>query len=94
MKNNQFVSSLRKGDWFLSSRRNCGDNTRCIHCKSGYYTIPSMTSFVHVESDNNHIFRKAGGNFNKMLIWWIYNDFTQNGLENCQKHKAELRDTL
>ena len=53
-----------------------------------------MTSFVHVESDNNDIFRKAGGNFNMMLIWWMYDDFMQNGWENCQKHMAELRDTL
>ena len=94
MKNNQFVPSLRKGDWFLSSRRNCGDNPRCVPRKSRYYTIPSMTSFVHVESDNNDIFRKTGGNFNMMLIWWVYDDFTQNGWENRQKHMAELRDTL
>ena len=53
-----------------------------------------MTSFVHVESGNNDIFRKAGGNFNMMLIWWMYDDFTQNGWENRQKHMAELRDTL
>ena len=53
-----------------------------------------MTSFVHVESDNNDIFRKAGANFNMMLIWLMYDDFTQNGWENRQKHMAELRDTL
>ena len=51
-------------------------------------------SFVHVESDNNDIFRKTGANFNMMLIWLMYDDFTQNGWENRQKHMAELRDTL
>ena len=53
-----------------------------------------MRSFVQVESDNNDIFRKAGANFNMMLIWLMYDDFTQNGWENRQKHMAELRDTL
>ena len=95
MKNNQLVSSLRKGDWFLSEVGGIvGTTPRCVPRKSGYYTIPSMTSFVHVESDNNDIFRKAGANFNMMLIWLMYDDFTQNGWENRQKHMAELRDTL
>ena len=53
-----------------------------------------MTSFAHVESDNNDIFRKAGANFNMILIWFMYDDFTQYGWENCQKYMAELRDTL
>ena len=30
-----------------------------------------MTSFVHVQSDNNDIFRKEGGHFNLMLILWM-----------------------
>ena len=53
-----------------------------------------MTSFVRVQSDNSDIFRKEGGNFNLMLILWLYAAFTQNGWENSSKHMAELRDTL
>ena len=94
MKNSQLVSSLRKCDLFISSRRNCGDNTPLRTSQTRIIYDPFMTSFVHVYSDNNDIFRKAGGNFNMMLIWWMYDDFTQNGWENCQKHMAELRDTL
>ena len=44
-----------------------------------------IKKFFGKTGDNNDIFRKAGGNFNMMLIWWIYGDFTQNGLENRQK---------